>query len=259
MAEDRELLDLYLAGTPFDKLLREISCGDVGIQGVKVIVPGDRYLALIARLDSLEPEQRSLLLRFLAYRCDRPFLDAYIAKHPEFIESLHVYSYLDAVPDVGVIVRLNELGLLPEEDRREVVTIIGDLALSTPDAYFLDEQYRSLLRENELQDILEKVREKLMPALEDTVSDWNWNFRGTDESPEAHFEPLQSTLQKCRSAFSSEQLQVRRIDRALEDIREKLAELENEASPRPRYGDQHEKFGPQKAETSRSVFDDVDD
>ena len=39
VAEDTELMDIYLAGAPIEKLFGEVSCGDVGIEGVKVIVP----------------------------------------------------------------------------------------------------------------------------------------------------------------------------------------------------------------------------
>ena len=35
VAEDRELLDIYLTGTPLEKLLGEVSSGDVGIEGVE--------------------------------------------------------------------------------------------------------------------------------------------------------------------------------------------------------------------------------
>src|SRR5438552_5954637 len=39
IAEDTELVDIYLAGTPLKTLLSEVSCGDVGIKGVKITVP----------------------------------------------------------------------------------------------------------------------------------------------------------------------------------------------------------------------------
>jgi len=42
IADDRELMDIYLAGAPVDRLFSEVTCGDVGVQGVKVIVPSDR-------------------------------------------------------------------------------------------------------------------------------------------------------------------------------------------------------------------------
>lgn len=115
VAEDRELLDIYLAGTPIEKLFGEVSCGDVGIEGVKVIVPQERYDALIARLESFDPEKRQnegLLHHFLAFRCDREFLARYVARNTQFISSLNVGSYLYAVSDVGVLVRLHEFGFL---------------------------------------------------------------------------------------------------------------------------------------------------
>src|SRR5207244_11708125 len=85
IAEDTELVDIYLAGTPVKTLLSEVSCGDVGTKGVKVIVPRDRYDAMIASLETIKAKQwesaRSLH-HFLSYRCELDFLERYIATHP---------------------------------------------------------------------------------------------------------------------------------------------------------------------------------
>jgi hypothetical protein len=42
-----------LAGAPVETLFREVSCGDVGIEGVKVIISADRYDIFITRIESL--------------------------------------------------------------------------------------------------------------------------------------------------------------------------------------------------------------
>jgi hypothetical protein len=50
VAEDRELMDIYLLGTPVERLLVEVSCGDIERENVKVNVPRDRYEPLMARV-----------------------------------------------------------------------------------------------------------------------------------------------------------------------------------------------------------------
>lgn len=90
VAEDRELMDIYLAGTPIEKLFGEVSCGDVGIEGVKVVVPIDRYQALMARMESFDTgmsEKDRAVHHFLAYRCDREFLLQYVERYPGFVPS----------------------------------------------------------------------------------------------------------------------------------------------------------------------------
>lgn len=90
IAEDLELMDIYLAGSPVKKLFEEVSCGDVGIEGVKVIVPCNRYDSFIARMDTLDSQGRRNLHHFLAHRCDQKFITRFISAHPSFISNLSV-------------------------------------------------------------------------------------------------------------------------------------------------------------------------
>ena len=43
VARNRELMDIYLKGAPLLRMLSEITCGDVGIDGAKLVVPPDRF------------------------------------------------------------------------------------------------------------------------------------------------------------------------------------------------------------------------
>ena len=148
VADNRELLDIYLTGAPVDKLCNEISCGKAHVEGAKVIVPHDRYDFVITRLESFDLIKwynRSTLHRFLTYRSDREFLLRYITRNPEFISHLNVGAYLYAVSDVDVLVRLHEFGLLPEAERLRHIEAIRELAVDIPDAGFLREDIRPLM------------------------------------------------------------------------------------------------------------------
>ncbi len=114
VAEDPELLDIYLAGTPPEKLVHEISCGPSDIQGVKVIVPFERYAKVVQRLDGIAEKRQ--LHWFLTRRCDKDFLSAYIAQKPTIFEQLrHWGAYLHAFTEVKLLGRLHECGLLPRD------------------------------------------------------------------------------------------------------------------------------------------------
>ncbi len=194
IAENRELMDIYLAGAPVNRLFGEVTCGDVGVQGVKIIVPSDRYDSLITRLagiDSTKSGMKWQLHRFLAFRCDRDFLTRYIDKYPHFIHALSVSSYLYTVSDVDVLVRLHEFGLLPESKRAAVAVTIRGLVVETPDAGFLREGVRGLLTPEEFASILEDIRTELLPDLDSTIWDWRGNY-DRDEDPENHFDELVS-------------------------------------------------------------------
>jgi energy-coupling factor transporter ATP-binding protein EcfA2 len=261
VAEDRELLDIYLAGTPIEKLFSEVSCGDVGIEGVKVIVPPDRYEALLTRIEPYfgkRRENEDRVNRFLSYRCDKEFLALYIARNTNFVANLRVGSYLYAISDVDVIVRLNQLELLPESKRLGVVSVIRDLAVDTPDSGFLREEIRQIFTQTELDELLDYVKETLLPNLEKHIDDWRSNYDG-DYDPDDHFSDLKSTLKDYREVFDDDIHAVCDIDRALDKIDEVVEELRSEMPAEP---DSDDFFGgrTQGSEPgdSRSVFDDVD-
>lgn len=261
VAEDRELMDIYLAGTPVEKLFGEISCGDVGIQGAKVIVPSDRFNGLMTRMaefDSKKWENQRALHRFLAHRCDKEFLARYIARYPEFIPSLRVGSYLSVVSDVDAIVRLHQFGLLSEDKRLYVVARIRELAVETPDAGFLQEGIRNLLTEDELADILAHVQKTLLPKLDDKIDNWRSNYSSNDD-PEDYFDELVYALRKYRDKFESCPDSVEYINSALTDIEQVIDDLRSE---RPQEPDSDDYFGRGSSgggyDESRSVFDDVD-
>lgn len=223
VAEDRELLDIYLAGTPIEKLFGEVSCGDVGIEGVKVIVPQDRYDILIAQLgkfDTSKMESERSLHSFLAFRCDHAFLSQFIARYPSFISDLQVGSYLSAYSSVDVIVRLHEFGLLPEANRSAIVSVIRKLAVRTPDSGFLDEGIREMLKPQEYVQIMEDVRTKLIPKLSDEISTWQFNW-DHEEDPESHFQTLVEALSDYKSELVQHPQVLSQIDSALKEI-EKL-------------------------------------
>ncbi len=189
VAEDPELMDIYLTGTPIEKLFSEVSCGDVGLEGVKVIVPSDRYESFMARIENfykIRRENEDSVNRFLSYRCEREFLLQYSVRNPTFIPSLRVGSYLYAVSDVNVIVRFHEFGLLPESKRNSVVATIRDLAVDIPDSGFLRHRIRQLFTEQEFDEILVHIRQEFLPNLVDHIDNWRSNYNG-DDDPEDYF------------------------------------------------------------------------
>ena len=45
-----ELIDIYLAGVPTERLLDEVTCGDMNIEGVKIVVSRERFPAVLEKL-----------------------------------------------------------------------------------------------------------------------------------------------------------------------------------------------------------------
>lgn len=262
ISEDKELMDIYLSGVPIDKLLSEISCGDVGIEGVKVLVPVDRYGLIIARLKSIDTtrwEGCDRLNRFLSYRCDKQFLSCYIAHYPDFISGLHVGSYFYADSDISTLVRLHDFGLLPEAKRLAVVTDIRELVVYTPDDGFLSERLSRLITQSELDAIWEDIRQRLLPNLEGIISRWRSNYSANDDQdPENYFYELGSCLRTLRDELAEDEDATYCIETALEKIEATVLDLQSEpenADSDDFRGDSSERA---KGNHARSIFDDVD-
>jgi hypothetical protein len=232
VAEDTELMDIYLTGTPIEKLFREVSCGDVGIEGN--------------------------LHWFLAYRCNREFLSRFIKRNPQFILNLRVGSYLYAVSDVDVIVRLHEFSLLPEQKRLDFVATIRELAIDTPDSGFLKKEISVILTQNELADILEHVRTKLLPNLDEQIDNWRFNYN-SDEDPEGYFNELKSALKDYQNEFANFEDALTQITTALDYIECVIDNLRSDEPKKPDFNDYHERDSLNDGRNiSRSIFDDVD-
>jgi energy-coupling factor transporter ATP-binding protein EcfA2 len=261
IAENRELMDIYLAGTPVRQLFQEASCGDVGLEGVKVIVPTDRYDALWLRIERFLAETRESkdpVNRFLASRCDRNFLSGFIARNPGFVSALRTGSYLSAVSDAHVIVQLRQLDLLPETERLRHVAAIKAFAVETPDADFLRDVFRPLFTTTELDDILGEVRSQLLPDISKCIADWQSNHDG-ETDPDSYFDLLKSTLTDYREAFSADIESVAFVNAGLEEIQEVIEALRSKL-PQPPEDEDFLRDSPRgnSSDDSRSIFDDVD-
>ena len=231
---------------------------------LKVVVPEEYYDLILRRLEELDTridQERRTLHRFLAHRCDGSFLQRYLATHPDFIRKLPIWSYLTVISETPIFIRLHECGLLPEQQRTRLVTRVQELAVETPDAgVFEDQGLRYILNTEELEETLRKVRSDLLPGLNDVIRNWEFNYRGPEERPEDYFSSLIDTLRTYRSVFMAEPEAIQQIDKALDRIKDVIADLEEEEEP-PREGDDNSyDRGPtiSSVASGRSVFDDVD-
>ena len=262
VASSQDLMDIYLTGTPLDELFTEISCGDVGVKGAS-IVPLNQYSTVIEKIKSVdirEPNTDYNLRRFLSYRCNKNFLERFIAEFPNYISGLSVENYISSNPNVRILVRLHESGLLPEAERLKAVASIRRLAVEVPDSGFLRENIRKLITTDELSNILLLAKKDLLPNLDYVIGDWR-NDYGEHWEPEEYFADLIGTLNEYRKEFKDNQIACEQIDDAIETIEELVKELESEYCQED-FSDSG--FSGDYSEASsidsgiRSIFDDVD-
>lgn len=194
-----DLVDHLLAGFPLESMVREVTCGEVGIQGALVLTRAN-YDIVLARLD--EPESASDWWRdrnrrttFLATRCDATFLARWVEANPKKFASLSSPGLmLQAGGENQLAARLNEFGLFPEAMRARFADELVDYCMTGMDpAVLWDESLKSMLTESEWDALLPRVRNQLLGNLNSAIRNCAEGWDLSDHDPASVIEPL-STL-----------------------------------------------------------------
>ncbi|HEV2737730.1 MAG TPA: hypothetical protein VGU66_04030 [Candidatus Elarobacter sp.] len=261
VSADRELVDVYLAGTPLAILLAEVRCVGMVVTGAKVEVPTNRYALLRSRLEELTDAYQAV--PFLADRADDKFLRAYIDKHPEVIAKLlQNWSWEDSPSARIVLRRLHDLSVLSAGDRATVVARIVEYCVETPSALVLaDENISALLTDDERSDAISRLQSEVVPSLDDIIAQWGENYDVSND-PENYFAPLWSTLDSLSALLLSEgdssgYVLVKEAETALQHIFDAAESDYHDANQEPDYDD--DRRGTPSGSYDRDPFDDVDE
>lgn len=269
LVQSPEHLGIYLEGSAPERLVDQVTCGDVDIERA-VVVPKSLFPQMLAKLNEMSQSKsyksaslskfsaKRDLQRFLARRCSKEFLSLYLRHNPGLLDQVAEPGlFLDTVPEVRLAIRLHEVELLPEEKRKKFVETVSSYALEGEDADALDDdQIRSLFTDDEFEELVRRVRSELLPQLGDVRRKWESNH-SSDEPPEEHMQQLLEFFDSLKKQFSHDESAITLIDREIQRTSEWIDENTPEESERaPR------KFGEvevsAKPESSRSIFDDID-
>ena len=269
LAQNPEHIGILIQGSETESLIEQVTCGDVGFENA-VVVPRSLFRQIVEKLGEMNSTKshkstflsafgaRRNLHSFLTYRCSGEFLSLYLEHDPDILDKIsHPGLYLEAVSEVGLAARLNDLGLLPEKQRREFVESVIDYALQGKDASALsNKKIRNIFTDDEYRELVERLEVELLPRVEDIRKEWENNHSPSD-SPEGHMQPLLSVLRSLLVEFAGEQ-------DVAEDICDQiqLAEewIERNQMDRldssPLQLEDIESTG--ELESTRSIFDDID-
>lgn len=193
LAFSPDLLGVFLSGSSTENLLSQVTCGNVGIEKA-VIAPKSLFPTMIERLRNFSASNqykdewmsswgaRWTLYRFLANRCSKDFLAAYLEQSPDVLQRVAKPGLsLSAVPEVDLAVRLHEFGLLPEEVRKAFIKAVSTYAVEGQDLYALDDPgVRSVFQDSEFDELVEMVRADLIPKLADVRRSAQSNHSSSD-------------------------------------------------------------------------------
>ncbi|WP_263772931.1 restriction endonuclease [Propionivibrio soli] len=265
-----ELLGIYVRGSDIERLTRQITCGDVGVEGA-VSLPSSLFLLVIERLAAYKTssayktewmsgwEARRGLLVFLAKRCSKQFLEAYLAVDPKLIESIvNPMPYLEFSVEVELAIRLFKFGLLPEKARQTLVENVSKYARDALDARVLcDPELRSLLNDKELRRLRETVRTEVLPRIEEVRLEHQAG-REAEDDPEWHMRRFTQFLSAIEEAYPQSWRIRRIVKRERLQVREWIDGNPTEAdSSVSRDITVNEPSA--NHDVSRSIFDDIDE
>lgn len=269
LSQSPEHLGIFIQGTSPDKLISQVTCGDVGIERA-VIVPKSLFPTMLEKLERLEQikthksamssafETRRAIQGFIAHRCVKDFVLMYLQANEDLVDKVSRPGlFLDVVPEVQLAQRLHEFGLLPEDKRRKFVETVSRYALEGQDAKALDDKgIRTLFTDDEFDDLVLRVRAELVPRLDDVTLEWADEY-SYDGSPEDYMQPLLDLLSALKRRFGDDNEVARVIEREMRWTQDWIAEHapeEPEIEPR-RLGEIEVSEQPQ---STRSIFDDID-
>lgn len=270
LRENPELLGIYVRGSDIEKLMRQITCGDVGIEGA-VVLPNSLFALVIERLlvhkssSAYKTEwmsgwgARRESLGFLARRCSKKFLEAYLVADRELIESIvKPMLYLEFSVEVDLAICLYKHGFLSEDARGILVETVCEYARTGEDASVLsDPRLRSLLNDKELNRLREAIRTEVLPHIEEVRLEHQSN-RAPDDDPEWHMRRFTQLLDTIGEAYP----QSRRIRNIIKRERLQVQEWINENSTEEDSSASREITLDEQIASpdgSRSIFDDIDE
>lgn len=265
-----ELLGIYVRGSEVDKLMRQITCGDVGIKGA-VVLPRSLFTLMIGRLTAYKASSayktewmsswgaRRDLLGFLAGRCCKQFLEAYLAVDQALIGSIvNPRPYLEFSAEVDLAVRLFKFGLLPEHARKSLIEAVSKYALNGEDARVLsDPELRSLLNDKDRSRLREGVRTKVLPRIEEVRFEHQAG-RAPEDDPEWHMRRFTQLLTSIEEEYPKSWRIKRIVKKERLQVQEWIDENPTE-SDNSNARDITIDEPSASHDGSRSIFDDVDE
>lgn len=273
LLESPELLGIYVHGSPVNKLLQQVTCGDVGLERA-VSLPKGLFSLVLKRLEEASADKqykapwlsewmgRGRIIGFLATRCSKEFLQLYLQHHPELLQKVAEPGlFLHAVSEVDLAIRLHEFKLLPETQRKRFVETVVSYALEGEDLYAIEShRIQGVFTSVELTLFRERIRAELLPNLAHVREAWQRN-RNSDERPDQHLDPLLDSFSALKKEFADDSKAVSQIDRQIKLGREWYEQLLADEPDKERTERSFAEIDPQDTPPpqARGIFDDVDE
>jgi hypothetical protein len=262
-----DMLRIYLAGVEVKAALQEVSCGNVQLPGVRVIVPPAEFESFFSKFRRYSVAREGFEvaepLEFLATRCVKRFLELVLEGYSEVLERpLHIqWGSTSSDPWLVLMGRLNEFDLLSDVLREEAVSRM--LRASDEEISFtLEPSLMNLFTETERWDCLQAIRTRFIPALADAIEAQARDYEPGDGAIPEYFSELTDYCDTAKKLFANDEVTFELLEQAELRINSCIEQLEEEY-PEPDPDRDHDDYDLEEpAEPSdgdSDVFQDVAD
>ncbi len=263
-----DMIEIYLHGSTVDKLLDQITCGDVKVKNA-IIVPKKLFPLILDKLNSYKSTKKykteilsewgakRTLFNFLAKRCSPNFLKLYVSNSPEvLIQITNPSKFLDYSPEVSLALTLFSNDLLPENSRKAFVSKISEYAIIGDNLFALSsDDIKVMFVENEYEELLQKIKAELLPKISELKEIWKARY-DKDEDAGYHMLSLKENLETIEYEFSDQPTIVFEVNKELMEIEEWIKENTDDESNTELENLSGETE--EQEEVERSIFDDID-
>jgi hypothetical protein len=271
IAKSPEQLEIYLQGTDIEKVMDQVTCGNVGLEKA-IIITKAMFPFILERILLFKESEvyktgylsrwgaKRKIYTFLSRRSSKDFLNLYISKNPEIFEQILKPSmsfYYSA--EIDLVIKLHELNLLPENCRKEFVDYIAYFTISGDDFYLLkNEDLQKVFTTMELEDLKQKILTDLLPNIQDVRRRRECEFREQNsDTAEDHMEDFFDKMDTLLEEFQGEEPIIKKIEEEVMYAKNWVSEHLFDADKMPeRVLDTTDENT--TIVTSRSIFDDID-
>ena len=208
VAPNPELIDIYLTGTPAEKLMNEVTCGDLSLEGVEIIVPPDKYSMVLEKLKETGRNPKRFsdpLSTFLAHRCRGDFLEIYFTECESMASLPNQIRVLDGIDkSIRILSRLHLDGRLPEDIRSATIKKIYSFAEDEYSYEFAKKPFYGLMTEEEIYTLKTQIRNVIFSKGPGLIREISQDWRHNDE-PRDHFSEYEDTLSSIMNEAEDEE------------------------------------------------------
>lgn len=273
ISKSPEQLELYLQGTDIEKVMEQVTCGDVGLEKT-IIVPKPLFSKMTqSMLDFKKSESYKLgylsrwgakrkILTFLARRCSKDFIELYFQSNTELLEQIIKpglsFSYSE---EIDLVIKLNKLQLLSEPARKDFVDYISGFTISGEDMYLLKNHHlQEVFKDEELSYVKKKIKDSLVPTLASVRLKHESEYRlSNTNTSEEHMDDFLERLNILIEEFTDHPDVLLKIEEQFEHAKTWVEENQDDdilVRPARKLDTSNENT---IIATTRSIFDDIDD